>query len=132
MPCLKTWERIPQLLFRCLGVPDIAIVGFDMFARMKVMPQDLGKNLDVSGVLIRRIGSLYPHQIPGEDVHPQFVPESGLPGVFVGFKYVPFLCFHIWGDLKVRPVYGHNQAPIVSHGMDEMALEVNLWKGGVQ
>ena len=110
--------------FDFVGVAGVALVGLDPLAWLKEVTQNLVKDFNVS-ILVCRLGTLDPHQVPCKDVYPQLVPQGGLPCVFVGCKSVPLLCGSLLQDLEVGSIDGH-RAVVVHIVGTKPALEDNL------
>jgi hypothetical protein len=89
--------------FYLVGAPHVAVVGFHVLARLKVVRQDVIEDLEVrpraSGV-----GSFDPDQVSGKDVNAQLVAQGRLSGVLVGAKKAPLLCDPLLPDAEVGSI----------------------------
>jgi hypothetical protein len=120
----------------CRGVCGSPLVRLNPpLARLEEATQNLVYHFHV-GILTSRVWPLNSNQVPCEDVHPQLVPQGGLPRILVGRKGIPLLRDSILGDAKVRPIstYGAVIAHIVRA---QPALKDNLrlrgrWRQGCE
>ena len=92
--------------FDFVRMPAVAVIGLDLLAGLEEVHENGIKDF-YDWPLTGWVGSLDPHKLALEDVHPELIAQGELPHVLVGTEGIPFLRDPLLWDAKVRPVDGH-------------------------
>ncbi len=106
-----------------VGVPHVAVVGLDAFARQEMAGKGVQEDLDVRPG-VGGVGPLHPDEVALEDIDAELVTERGLARVFMRPECIPPLGDPLLLNAEVGPVDRHQT--IVQLVVDETALEVYL------
>jgi hypothetical protein len=102
---------IGALYFIC--VPHVPVVGLYTLPGLEAMGLLVQKNLQIIP-LTGGVGSTDPHQIPRQNVNPEFVPQGRLPRILMRCKGGTFLHY-----AEVGPVDRHQA--VIAHVMGTRA-----------
>jgi len=80
-------------------VAAVPLVGLDPLARLKEVPQNLVKKINV-GILTCRVWILDPNKVLREDVYPR---RADFPAYLMDTKTFPFIATPFWGMRKSMP-----------------------------
>jgi hypothetical protein len=112
-----------------VGVPHVAVIGFDMLAWLKTVDWNAVKNNNV-GIPTCGVGTLDPNLNPRENVDSKLVLVRRFARILVQGKVVALLCRTLLLDAEVGAINSHEA--IIAYVVDETALKDNLWFGEQQ
>ncbi len=105
-----------------VGVPHVAVVSLNAFARQEMAGEGVEEDLDVRPGT-GGVRPFHPNKIALQDIDPELVSERGLAHVLVGTEGVPLLGNPLLLDAEVGAVDCHKK--IIQLVIDETAVEIN-------